>query len=105
MDVTPELVATLRSRLNAGAAREPQLASALEVASHYLARHIGQATIPEALLTEQLLDVASRVFRLRASENGSLESTMLEGPALTISSDPLYAARIALAPYLGPGIA
>ena len=113
MAIPDDAAAQLRARLNAGPGREADLTSALAVADALLTEHLTTRAgdvvtvieLPEALHTETLLDVASRVFRLRASENGSIESAVLDGPALTLSPDPLHTARRTLAPWTGTGIA
>ena len=62
-------VTALRSRAEAGAEREADLTTALQVAHALLAEHLGEQAkgVPGPVLTEQRLDVAARVFRLRST--------------------------------------
>ncbi len=108
---SPAEIATLRSRLGAGAERDGELQSALETGhallTDLLTREDGTtAEVPGPVLREQRLDVAARVFRLRSTSTaGEPDSPMLDGVAASISVDPLYAARTVLSPWTGLGIA
>ncbi len=94
---TPEQIALLRARLNAGASSgglsDIELGLLYDQASEQLARYAGNeyATLPESSVTRWTLDVADRLHALEVSPGGIAQYDTTDAAPIGISRDPLIA--------------
>lgn len=78
-----------------------------EAASAMVAQHIGQAEVPDAVLSQAILAVGANLYQKRnsATGTGSFGEAELVGNPMRPALDPLAQAYPLLARWTGPAIA
>lgn len=97
--------------VKANASTEPELvtfaAACHEEASELVERHIGTATVPEAIMARAVLEVGADLFYRRAARNGVVNfgNGVEAASVVRINRDPMTQAYPLLSPYVGLGFA
>lgn len=88
--------------------REANLVSELATAAATMvAKRIGSAEVPDAVLSQAILAVGANLYQKRTSATGtgSFNDAELVGNPMRPALDPMTQAWPLLSPYLGPAIA
>jgi hypothetical protein len=76
-----------------------------EEAAELVTKHVGAASVPDAIFFRATLEVGSELYNRRAAPNGIVQFADFNAPAIRIARDPMVGAYPLLRPYMGPGIA
>lgn len=80
-------------------------AEAVSVATSLVAKHAGDAEIPQWVRDRAILECATELWHRRNAPHGIAQFATDAAPATRIARDPMTPAYAILAPYLGAGIA
>lgn len=90
----------------AGASSGEAITADLDAGKALVAKHVGSATVPPAVVRAAVLDVTSDLYSRRQHHNGVVTFDSPDGvTALRVNRDPMAAAYPLLRPYVSPPLA
>ena len=98
-------VGDLGKYVGAGPSDDAFVARCWSEAGELVARHVGDADVPQAALDRAMLEVGSELFYRRQAPHGVAQFTGLDGAPVRVARDPMVGAYPILAAYLPPELA